>query len=82
MLSNNHKLKPVDKLDLQSTHKQKHNVAKALRSPHKNIRNALRKVFQGILHFIYCASFRQDELTIHINHCLSSNYSNCLSYSN
>jgi len=82
MLSINHKLKPVRKLELQSTHKQKHNVAKVLGSPHKNIRNALCKVFQGILHFIYCPNFKQDELTIHTNHCLSSNYLNCLNYSN
>jgi len=31
-LSNNHKLKPVYKLDLQSTHKQKHNIAKRNKS--------------------------------------------------
>jgi len=75
-LNNNYKLKPVHKLDFQSTHKQKYNVVEALESSYKNIRKVLRKVFQDILHFIYCPNFRHDELTIHTDHCLGSNCSN------
>jgi len=52
-LSNNHKLKPVHKLDLQLTHKQKHNVAKVSGSSHKNTRNALRYVkFSNAFYYI------------------------------
>jgi len=34
VISINHELKSVDKVDLQSIHKQKHNITKASRSPH------------------------------------------------